>query len=280
MSNETPYNYQKTPVELIVDGAPVSGLNPLPVGTGDDREIVKSVFKAIGSGTGYGAGDLIAQIVFFDVSSDTPVVDATVWYNMSTSAVIAEPDAADLEQIQSQGLTDDELRASPVAVQAGGYTVNPTATFTRPADTTAYDIGDLVANSVTAGSVVPMELTAARIAEGSGLVRRVKVHKSGTTTANAVFRVHLFKVAPASITNGDGGAFSVSGAANYIGRSDVILSQPFTDGAAGFGTPLDGFEMNFKLASGQTVFALIEARGTYTPANAEVFTVTLEVSQD
>jgi len=164
--------------------------------------------------------------------------------------------------------------------KVGGNVANPSANFTRPADTTAYASGDLVANSTTAGSVVSMELTIARIAAGSGMLRRCKLHKSGTSVTNASFRVHFYRAAPSTITNGDNGAFSTSGVADYIGAMDVTMDRAFTDGAAGFGQPVIGSEMNFKLASGQTVRALIEARGAYTPANAEVFTLTLDSLQD
>jgi hypothetical protein len=92
--------------------------------------------------------------------------------------------------------------------------------------------------------------------------------------------VHFFRAAPATITNGDNGVFSVSGVADYIGAMDVTVDRAFTDGAAGFGVPVVGSEMSIKLASGSTIRALIEARGAYTPGNAEVFTVTLEDLQD
>ncbi len=39
-------------------------------------------------------------------------------------------------------------------------------------------------------------------------------------------------------------------------------------------------DMNVKLASGQIVYALLEARGAYAPGNAEVFTLTAEALQD
>ena len=162
----------------------------------------------------------------------------------------------------------------------GGITVNPTATFTRPADTTAYASGDLVANSTTAGSVVPMTLTTARVAGGSFILRKVKLHKSTTTTTNASFRVHFWRSAPATITNGDNGAFSVSGVADYIGMMDVSIDRSFTDGACGFGVPLVGTELSVNLVSGTTIRCLIEARAAYSPGNAEVFTVTLEDFQD
>lgn len=160
-----------------------------------------------------------------------------------------------------------------------GNAANPTGSFTRPADTTAYASGDLVANSTTAGSCVSVSLTAARVAAGSFMLRRLKLHKSGTNVSNAQFRVHLF-AAPVTFANGDNGAFSVSGAADYLGAFDVTIDRAFTDGAAGFGMPVIGSDITVKLASGTTIRAVLEARAAYTPANAEVFTVTLDDLQN
>lgn len=164
--------------------------------------------------------------------------------------------------------------------QVGGTGARPSANFTRPADTTAYAVGDLVANSTTAGSVAAMQFTAARVAAGSFMLRRCKIAKSGTGVTSALFRLHLFTAAPATVTNGDNGAFSVSGVADYLGAFDVTVDRAFTDGAAGVGVPVSGSEITVKLASGQIIYGLLEARGAYTPGNAEVFTVTLEDLQD
>lgn len=164
--------------------------------------------------------------------------------------------------------------------QIGGTMALASANFTRPADTTAYASGDLVANSTTAGSVAAMQFTATRIAAGSGMIRRLRLRKSGTSVTNASFRLHLFKAAPGTITNGDNGAFSTSGVADYLGALDVTMDRAFTDGATGHGLPVTGSEINFKLASGQTIYGLLEARGAYTPASGETFTADLEILQD
>lgn len=163
--------------------------------------------------------------------------------------------------------------------EVGGRTARASANFIRPADTAAYASGDLVANSTTAGSVVPMQFTVARVAGGSGMIRRLRVRKSGTGIVGATFRLHLYNTAPTP-SNGDNGAWLTSGAASYMGALEVTLDRVFTDGAAGNGLPLTGSEINFALASGQVVFGLLEARGAYQPANAEQFTVELEVLQN
>lgn len=159
---------------------------------------------------------------------------------------------------------------------------NISASFTRPADTTAYASGDLVANSTTAGDVAALELRGFAInSQGSAIIRRLKLAKSGTSTTNASFRVHLFRADPSTVTNGDNGAFSVSGVADYLGATDITIDQAFTDGACGFGAPNIGSEYMVRMPGaqtsvGQSLFAMIEARGAYTPANAEVFTLTAD----
>jgi hypothetical protein len=163
----------------------------------------------------------------------------------------------------------------------GGHTAVVSDTFTRPADVTAYASGDLVANNPTAASVTALAFVgAARIAGGSGMIRRARLRKSGTGVNSAQFRLHLFNAALGTPTNGDNGAFAVPGVANYIGAIDVNTDQAFNDGAWGAGLSRLGSEINFKLLSGTTIYGLIEARAAYTPANAETFTVALEIVQD
>lgn len=150
--------------------------------------------------------------------------------------------------------------------------------FTRPADTTAYASGDLVANSTTAGSVAPIQLSVARTANGVASVRRVRLKKSGTSVTNSAFRVHLFAGSP-TVTNGDNGVFLATHS-GYVGAFDVATMQAFSDGAQGHGVPLVGTELTFQTIGGDTkIYALLEARGAYTPASAETFTLTAEALQ-
>jgi hypothetical protein len=68
------------------------------------------------------------------------------------------------------------------------------ASFTRPADTTAYASGDLVANSTTAGSVVAMTLSVGTAAGMPARIRRVRLMGDKADATNFNFRVHLFSV--------------------------------------------------------------------------------------
>jgi hypothetical protein len=155
------------------------------------------------------------------------------------------------------------------------------ANFTRPADTTAYTSGDLVANSVTAGSVMPMTFAgAARISTGKGRVKRAKIKKTNTSLTNASFRLHLYTITPSTssgIINGDNGAW-LTKENGWIGSIDVTIDKAFNDAADGIGIATTGVDVPF-VAVASDIYGLLEARGAYTPASAEVFTITIDVEQ-
>lgn len=163
---------------------------------------------------------------------------------------------------------------------------NPLASFTRPADTTAYASGDLVANSVTAGSVVPLSFKdGGSAALAQFRIVRARLSKSTTTTSNASFRLHLYQATVAGVApivaNGDNGAWSSTGAAtgascDWLGNIDITSMLAGTDGAFGTGSLPAGSEMYLRSSNLATIYGLLEVRAAYTPGSAEVFSVTLE----
>jgi hypothetical protein len=158
---------------------------------------------------------------------------------------------------------------------------SPSANFTRPADTTAYAAGDLVANSTTAGSVTPLSWTLrSSNINGPFTIKRAIVSKSGTSVTNFNVRLHLYS-ATQTVANGDNGAFSSTGAATYLGYlscdGTTTPGAKLSDGAVAIGAATAGSEINARLPSGTTIYGLLEAVAAYTPASAEVFTVTLDL---
>ena len=139
--------------------------------------------------------------------------------------------------------------------------------FTRPANTTQYTAGDLVANNATAGSVVPLTFATGR---GGIRVKQVAITKTDETDVTAAdFSLHLFASSP-TVANGDNGAISYDFSSKF-GDIDFATMVAATDVAWAFSSGLD---LNTYTAAG-TLYGLIEADGTYTPASAEVFSVTL-----
>jgi len=160
--------------------------------------------------------------------------------------------------------------------------VTPSNSFTRPANTTAYASGQLVANNTVAGSVVPLSWTsAARVSGGNFYIRRVRMTLSSKSVTLTSFRIHFYTVTP-TIANGDGAAWSTT-LANYVCKMDVPVAswEAGTDVSIGFGLPTsgDGNECNV-VASTQTLFALVEARAAYVPASGETITVIPEIHQN
>lgn len=91
---------------------------------------------------------------------------------------------------------------------SGDIIIVPSANFTRPANTAAYAAGQLVGNSTTAGSVVPLSWVVARVNAGNLYVRRATMLSTGKSITNAAFVLYLYTVSP-TIASGDGAAFRV-----------------------------------------------------------------------
>ena len=146
--------------------------------------------------------------------------------------------------------------------------------FTRPADTTAYTAGDLVANSVTAGSVVPFEVsfTAGGNANPFLQITRVKLRKNAVSVTNAAFRVHFYADSPGTPSNGDNGAIAADTQA-VRGYVDVTVDTAGSTGSYGSAAPT--VPILVRPYQGK-VYVLIEARGAYTPASEETFRVDFE----
>lgn len=164
---------------------------------------------------------------------------------------------------------------------SGDIIVVPNATFTRPANTTAYAAGQLMANNVTAGSVVPMTFAnAARIANGNFYVRRARMSLSSKSVTNTTFRLHLF-TATTGVANGDGGTFTPSLMALHFCSITITIVNAGSDVSKGEGSPDAGAECNQALTGGATsVFGLLEVRAAYAPASAEVIVAELEIHQN
>jgi hypothetical protein len=146
--------------------------------------------------------------------------------------------------------------------------------------------GQLVANNTTPGSVVPLSWNIHRNPSGSVRIKRAKIKKSTNVTTTASFRLHLYAASP-TVTNGDGGVW-LSTESSYLGFIDVVVDKAFSDAggnAANHGAPVytNIIDMLVRLtgtkgiASEVKIYGLLEARGAYTPGNAEVFTVSLEI---
>lgn len=152
--------------------------------------------------------------------------------------------------------------------------------FARPADTTAYASGDLVANSTTPGSVVPIVFANVVRQPGySGYITRAGLRTNLALIANGSFRLHLFSAAP-TVTNGDNGALDVAtNLAAWLGSLDITLALIGT-GQGTVGVGLAGTQgIPFQSGAAAGLWGLLEARAAYVPASGQTFTPWLDVDQ-
>ncbi len=177
-------------------------------------------------------------------------------------------------------------------------------TFARPADTTAYAAGttaapgaagDLIANSTTAGSVIPLKFRVARSSGQNGgvaYIRGARMYRTGGTAAagqhniTGAIRLHLFNTNNrVSVAGGDNAAMNASPVSNWMGYIDLvaIACAPGlrTSGAVStqvyWGSPARTGEMLVNLSATQvSIQGLLETRIAFTPISGEIFTVQIE----
>lgn len=163
------------------------------------------------------------------------------------------------------------------AVLAGGYTTVPTASKTRPANATAYAIGQVVAESTSAATVWTFT-NCVRANGGTGTLLGVLLTDSAKQGTLPQFNLWLFNASP-TVQN-DAAAFAPS-TADLAKVVAVVNLSSFTAGNAN--GVLQATELNrpFKCgASTTSLFGVLVAANAYTPVSGEAFGITLMIGED
>ncbi|MER9278709.1 hypothetical protein [Mesorhizobium sp. M0522] len=168
-------------------------------------------------------------------------------------------------------------------VTGSGYFAAVGATMQRPADTSGYSVGDIVAQNTLAASCSGVAVAVARANDATGMLRRCRVKVNDAAWLNAQLYIHVFKDTP-TFANGDNAAFAAGlTESNYIGAFDVTLDRSFSDPLVkGIGAPRAGSEMNFDAHAGSpNLYYVIETRtAVAVPGSGKIFTVVFEVLQN
>lgn len=165
------------------------------------------------------------------------------------------------------------------AVAAAGFQDVITASFTRPADTTAYAAQDVVCNSTSSPTVLTFA-SAGRYPGSSGLILSARHMKSNTTTSGASYRLHLYRVAPTALA--DNAQFTML----YANRANRIGFIDFTHGVGGTGSDCTNALSTFVNlpflcdAAAVNLFGVLTVTSAYTPASAEQHFIELHVVQN
>lgn len=163
--------------------------------------------------------------------------------------------------------------------------VTLSSVLTRPADTTAYAQNDLLASSVTAGSIVVPSFAMPEGCLGLEIVGGRLITNLTTGFTTFAGKIDLWKgAAGPTFTNGDNGAYAVAtGAAKWSGNMQTDVASQFADGAVARisnGTTYDTKAVRQVLAIGPAdnlYWSLKESDATgFTPVASQTFTFLLD----
>lgn len=188
--------------------------------------------------------------------------------------------------VSTGGVTDAELRATPLPVSlgadedhlgaVGGSLAVVGAEVVRPAgNATPYTAKDVVGD----GTVTELALLA-RVNEGTGYIvkARVMTDKNDVTPR---LRLHLFHTAPSAIADNAPYTLLYANADKRIGHIDLpAMGTEGTGSDASFASVLDA-RVAFKCAAGsRSVFVVIETLDAFTPNAGQKFFVQLAADQN
>jgi hypothetical protein len=156
------------------------------------------------------------------------------------------------------------------------------ASFTRPADTTAYAVGDVVADSTGTPHVMTFP-NVAKDPNGCAVINEALCIDGACAGTKPDLELWLFDVAPAA--ENDNAVFAPSAAeiANLVAVIPFPVAS-FKAGNPNVGANAScvcdqqnlGYPVNTK-GGGNTLYGILVVRNVYTPVSGESFTIKLKV---
>lgn len=152
-----------------------------------------------------------------------------------------------------------------------------TVSFTRPSDTTQYTAGDAVSDATTTATAATFVLTGmASMKGGGGKITGVWLHKSDQDLTGADFDVYFFDTQPVATGWDDNAAIAITDAEwkQCVGFVQLTAASDGLSVVTGDLFGRTNLDMAYECVAGSTtLYPVIVARGTYTPASAEVITL-------
>lgn len=181
------------------------------------------------------------------------------------------------EQIVSDTNPFPVVTAAPSSTNTAGY--NPSISFARTADTSAYNAGDVIGinNAGSPGSAIHSFLLAGP-AGGNVVITGadLRIDLSSVTSGMTSFRLHLYDSSPTAILDNASWDLPSGDRTAYLGYLD--LGSPVDVGSTLF-VQTDQINKQIKLATGvTTVFGELVTNGGYTPASGTTFAIRLRVA--
>lgn len=172
------------------------------------------------------------------------------------------------------------LQSVPVFV--GGKIDVVATSFTRPSDTTAYAVKEVVGPAVTGNLIFT---NAGRVNGGSGYIVKAKLTTDQKTNV-AVYRLWLFNAAPTPIADNSPFLLLYADAASRIGYIDfnALTTEDTTNSTGAEGIITVGYStlpMSFACASAdRNLYGILETNTVFTPVSAQNYRIALSFDQN
>lgn len=150
-----------------------------------------------------------------------------------------------------------------------------TAEFTRPADATAYAIGDIMSNSTTQADVLPLTFTKVHSQKGgTGVIRALQIVTEMPTVLGAM-RLHLYNAPPAGIADNAPNTLLYADISKRIGIIDIAALTTGGTGSTGSIAYVEAYRQFTCVDGSTTIYGVLEARAAITPVASKKISITL-----
>lgn len=157
-------------------------------------------------------------------------------------------------------------------------------TFTRPSNTTQYTAGDAVSDDATTPTAATFALATdlSTVGGSGGKIRAVTLHSSDQDLVAKSFRIFFFDTQPAAAGWEDNAAIAITDDEfkRCIGFVDLTTATDIVSCVTGDIGCKSNLDLSYQYVTGVSpIYVVIVATDTYTPASAEVFTLTVHGEQ-
>ena len=151
--------------------------------------------------------------------------------------------------------------------------------FNRPADATQYAVGDGVSDNTTSATSASFAFNGVASGQGcGGKIKSVVLYKSDQDQTGADFDICFFDTQPANTGYEDNAAIAITDAEwkRCFGFVRLAASLDAANVVTGDLYCKTNLDLPYQcLVNSTSIYAVIVARGTYTPLSGETFTVTI-----
>lgn len=186
-----------------------------------------------------------------------------------------------LGQAASAGSLSVTMASDQTPIPVGASMTSASASFTRPADTTAYGIGDVVCNSTSSPTVMTFS-SVARANGGSGRIVGASLVLGSNPTTKPTYDLMLFDTAPA--IDNDNALFTPTDAEMLKCVARIPFAVPTVGDATGTGTNCVYFasvlEPYICDPAASALYGVLVARNAVTPSSADTYNVRLIVERN